>query len=68
MVIVNGKEMIWENGMTVLDAIKFTDYVEYNYPILIVHLNDVNVKSKKFDITPINDGDIIEVFQPLDGG
>lgn len=68
MVSVNGKEMKWEEGMTVEDAIVFAEYPEYNYPILVVTLNGVHVKNDQFKTTPIKDGDVLKIIQPLAGG
>jgi thiamine biosynthesis protein ThiS len=68
MVKVNEKEMDWQEGMTVEDAIRFLDYPEYNYPILVVTLNGVHVKYDAFKTTPINDGDVLKIMQPLAGG
>ena len=50
------------------DAIRFAEYPEYNYPILVVTLNGVHVKNDTFNTTPISDGDVIKIMQPLDGG
>jgi thiamine biosynthesis protein ThiS len=68
MVKVNGKEMTWQQGLTVEDAIRFVEYPEYNYPILVVMLNGVHVKNDKFKTTPINGGDELKIMQPLAGG
>lgn len=68
MVSVNGKEMKWEEGMTVKDAIEFVEYPEYNYPILVVTLNGAHVKNDAFKTTPIKDGDVLKIMQPLAGG
>ena len=51
MVSVNGKEMEWEEGMTVEDAIIFAEYPEYNYQILVVTLTGVHVKNDLFKTT-----------------
>ena len=68
MVSVNGKEMEWEEGMTVEDAIIFAEYPEYNYQILVVTLNGVHVKNDQFKTTSIKDGDVLKIMQPLAGG
>lgn len=68
MVKVNGEKMGWHGGMTVEDAIKFADYPEYNYPILVVTVNGEHVKNDMFKNTPIADGDEIKIMQPLAGG
>ncbi|MDD2573127.1 MAG: MoaD/ThiS family protein [Bacillota bacterium] len=68
MVKVNDREMKWQKGITVEDAIRFAEYPEYNYPILVVNLNGVHIKNDKFKKTPIKDGDILKIMQPLAGG
>lgn len=68
MVTVNNKEMEWREGLTIEDAILFGEYVEYNFPILVVSQNGLRVKSEDFKTTPVNDGDVIKILQPLDGG
>ena len=68
MVNVNGKEMKWEHGMTVEDAIRFVEYPEYNYPILVVTLNGKHIQNDMFNTTPIKDGDVLKIMQPLAGG
>ncbi|NLO25377.1 MAG: MoaD/ThiS family protein, partial [Clostridiales bacterium] len=64
MLKVNDREMKWQQGMTVEDAIRFAEYPEYNYPILVVTLNGVHVKNDTFNTTPISDGDVIKIMQP----
>lgn len=68
MVTVNNKEMEWREGLTIEDAILFGEYVEYNFPILVVSQNGLRVKSEDFKTTSVNDGDVIKILQPLDGG
>lgn len=68
MVKINNKEMNWRKGMTVEDAIEFMGYPEYNYPILVVTLNGVHIKNDAFKTTHIDDGDVLKIMQPLDGG
>ena len=68
MVTVNNKEMEWKEGLKVSDAILFGEYVEYNFPILVVSQNGLRVKSEVFKTTPVNDGDVIKIMQPLDEG
>jgi len=46
----------------------FAEYPEYNYPILVVTLNGVHVKNDQFKTTPIKDGDVLKIMQPLAGG
>lgn len=68
MVTVNNKEMEYKEGLTIEDAILFGEYVEYNFPILVVSQNGARIKSNAFKTTLVNDGDVIKVLQPLDGG
>ncbi|HKM39110.1 MAG TPA: MoaD/ThiS family protein [bacterium] len=68
MVQVNGREMKWRPGMVVEDAIRFADYPEYNDPILVLTVNGVQIKNDKFKQTPIQDGAIVNILQPLAGG
>lgn len=68
MIRVNGKNMEWQEGMTVVDAIGFAEYPEYNYPILVVSVNGKHIKNNVFESTPIADGDEIKIMQPLAGG
>ncbi len=68
MVKVNDRDMEWKEGMTVESAIRFLEYPEYNYPILVVTLNGQHVQNDMFSKTLITDGDVIKAMQPLAGG
>ncbi len=68
MVKVNDKDMKWQEGMTVEDAIKFVEYPKYNYPILVVTQNGEHIQNDMFDKTPVAEGDVIKILQPLAGG
>lgn len=68
MIKVNGKDMKWNEGMTILDIIKSLDYAEWYHPILIVSLNGKHIPYKEFDETSVEDSNVITIFKSLAGG
>ena len=65
MIIVNGKEFPWEEGMTVA---KLLELKKYAYPRITVKINDEFVRDENFKTTIIHDGDDVKCIHLMAGG
>lgn len=65
MIIVNGKEFPWEEGMTV---IRLLELKKYAYPRITVKINNKFVKDENFQTTVIYDGDDVKCIHLMAGG
>jgi sulfur carrier protein len=65
MVTVNGKEIEWEEGMTVASLL---EKCRYTFPLIIVKVNDELVPRRLFQEHSIRDGDLVEAIHLMSGG
>ena len=65
MIHVNGKELQWEEGMTVTEMLKRKTYT---YHKIVVKINDVVIPNEQFETTIIHDGDDVKAIHLLAGG
>jgi sulfur carrier protein len=65
MVTVNGKEIGWEEGMTVTSLLQ---KCRYTFPLIIVKINGHLVPRRLFDQHPVADGDGVEAIHLMGGG
>ncbi|HYF83570.1 MAG TPA: sulfur carrier protein ThiS [Clostridia bacterium] len=65
MIHVNGKELQWEEGMTVTEMLKRKTYT---YHKIVVKINDVVIPNEQFETTVIHDGDDVKAIHLLAGG
>ena len=65
MIIVNGKEMSWQAGMTISDIIK---NIKIIFPQYIVSVNDQRVPPDEHDAYCIEDHSKIKILYVCHGG
>lgn len=65
MIRVNGDELAWEPGMTVL---RILELKRYTFPLLIVSVGDDLVQKADYASTPVPDGSEVKVVHLLSGG
>lgn len=65
MIIVNGKEFQWEDGLTVAKLLRKKNYT---YPRIVVKLNGRVIPDEEFETTAIHDGDDVKAIHLLAGG
>jgi sulfur carrier protein len=65
MIHVNGRELQWEEGMTVTEMLKRKTYT---YHKIVVKINDVVIPNEQFETTVIHDGDDVKAIHLLAGG
>ncbi|NLM43718.1 MAG: sulfur carrier protein ThiS [Clostridiales bacterium] len=65
MIIVNGKEFPWEEGMTVRRLLELKKYI---YPRITVKINGQIVNEEEYDTKVINDGDNVQCIHLMAGG
>ncbi len=72
MIIVNNREYVWTEGMTVAGLMeKLKDFDRFAYVInrhTIVILNNIRIPSANYATTLIHDRDIIVFAPPVMGG
>ncbi|MGE5631070.1 MAG: sulfur carrier protein ThiS [Caulobacteraceae bacterium] len=65
MILVNGREFQWEEGLTVAELLKKKNYT---YPKIVVRVNGKVISNEEFASTVINDGDDVKAIHLLAGG
>ena len=65
MIQVNGDSLDWAPGLTVRGVLQAKNY---KFPLLIVSVNDRQVRREDYDITAIPDGAVVQVVHLLSGG
>jgi len=65
MIKVNGKELPWTEGLTVRQVLLQKGYT---FPLLAVKLNGKSVPKDKYETTPVQDGDQVQVIHLISGG
>jgi thiamine biosynthesis protein ThiS len=65
MIQVNGKPMMWVEGMTVSSMLKEKNYV---FAKIVVKINGIYVPPQQYEDTIIRDGDEVQAIHMLAGG
>ena len=65
MIQVNGDPLAWTPGMTVRGVLRAK---KYNFPLLIISIDDRRVERADYDTTPVPDGAVVQVIHLLSGG
>lgn len=65
MIRLNNRDFEWQNGMTVKSLMVLK---KYTFPKIIVTINEILVDEKKYEETPIMDGDDVKIIHLLAGG
>lgn len=65
MITLNNRPEDYFDGMTVKLLL---EKLKYSYPVLIVRVNKNLIDDKDFSVTPIADGDYVEIHHPICGG
>jgi len=65
MIQVNGDPLEWTPGMTVRGVLRAK---RYNFPLLVISIDDRQVQRADYDTTPVPDGAVVQVIHLLSGG
>ncbi|KUO48772.1 MAG: thiamine biosynthesis protein ThiS [Desulfitibacter sp. BRH_c19] len=65
MIKVNGKNVDWNEGMTIETVL---EKCNYTYPSIVVSVNGTVIHKDKYSTTVINDGDDVKVIHMVAGG
>ena len=65
MIQVNGDPLDWTPGMTVRGVLKAKNY---KFPMLIVSIDEQQVKPADYDRTTVPDGSVVQVIHLISGG
>jgi sulfur carrier protein len=65
MMKVNGDPLEWTPGMTVRDVLRAKNY---KFPMIIVQVDERQVKPADYDTTPVPDGAVVQVIHLISGG
>lgn len=65
MIMVNGKDFQWEEGLTVKILLEKKKYV---YPLIVVKVNGKYIPPDEYENTIIKDGDDVKAIHMLSGG
>jgi sulfur carrier protein len=65
MIQVNGDPLAWSAGMTVRDVIQAKNY---RFPLLIVSIDDEQVRKDDYATTTVPDGAVVQVLHLISGG
>jgi sulfur carrier protein len=65
VILVNGKKVDYETGMTVSTLLEKLKFV---FPMLIVRINGTLVERDAYKKTPVADSDTVEVIHLMSGG
>ena len=65
MIMVNGRQADWREGMTVRDVLR--DH-RYTSPRIIVRINGELVRQEKWDSTMVHQGDDVRALHMIAGG
>lgn len=65
MIRLNNRDFEWQNGMTVKSLMVLK---KFTFPKIIVTINETLVDEKKYEETPIMDGDDVKIIHLLAGG
>jgi thiamine biosynthesis protein ThiS len=65
VITLNGRNVDWESGLTVAGLIKKMNYI---FPQIFVTINGDLIKRDDYDITPVSDGDEVEIIHMIAGG
>jgi len=65
MILVNGKEYEWKEGLTIQEILNVK---KYTFPKIIVKINNNIIPKHEYATTLIHDGDEIKIIHLLAGG
>lgn len=65
MILVNGREFEWQDGLTVKRLIEIK---KFTYPRISVIINKNMIQSEEYSTTVIHDGDDVQVLHLMAGG
>ena len=65
MLIVNGKEIEWLEGMTISDLFKIMDY---DYALIVVSVNDQTIHKDSYQTFVVEDDSTIKMMHICHGG
>ena len=65
MITVNGKELEWEEGMTVDAVLKRMKYTSH---LILVKVDGEVIPQKNFGTAPVPDGAVVEAIHLVGGG
>jgi sulfur carrier protein len=65
MILVNGRESEWHEGMTIRDIMQAWGYTA---PRIIVKVNSELVRQEEWDSYQVDDGDDVRVLHMVAGG
>ena len=65
MIVVNGEDMEWEEGMTVAEVLKRRKYTSH---LIIVKVDGEVVPGGEFETAPVPDGAKVEAIHLIGGG
>lgn len=67
MIIVNGRDSSWEEGLTVTKLFEKKGYT-FHESMIVVRINNVTISEEVFDSTLIHDGDEVLALHIFAGG
>lgn len=65
MMVVNGREVDWEEGMSVARVLEVMSYTSH---LIFVKVNGRVVKKDDWEQTTVDDGDVVEAIHLVGGG
>jgi sulfur carrier protein len=65
MIIVNGEQMEWREGLTVAEILEIRNYI---FRMLVIQVNGELVKRGTYDKAVVPDGATVEVIHMISGG
>lgn len=65
MIRVNGRELPWQQGMTVNQVIRLKNFT---FPAVMVSVNGVSVSEEEYDAKTVLDGDTVLIIHLIAGG
>lgn len=65
MIKVNGRDMEWEENLTVELLLK---KCKYTFPLIMVKINGKYISKEKYETTLIMDNDDVQVIHSIAGG
>jgi len=65
MILVNGEEFAWFEGITVRDVIREKNYI---FPLLVVRINGRLIRRSDYDSATIPDNANLDIIHLISGG
>lgn len=65
MIVVNGREIEWEKGMTISDVLRKCDY---SFPLLVTRVNGEFVERSAYATHEVPDNADLQIIHLMSGG